>query len=623
MRRNRLLAVATAAALVVSSLAGGAVPQAKEETAKAATYNSVAEDMKVFDNYNASEITVNMGAGWNLGNQLECPGNDETKWGNPVITQETINMVKDAGFKTIRIPVSYYKSIGEGPEYTIDAAWLARIKEVVDYAMNAGLYTIINMHGDGYYTTRDAGAWLLCAEDDEAQVEIKAKYEACWAQIGGVFKDYDEHLIFESMNENFDGSYNGPSKYAYDNINDYNQIFVDAVRQSGGNNDKRWLLMPGWNTNIDQTVDDFYVSGIKFGFKIPEDTHLSKDVPTGEKRIMISVHYYDPWDFAGEGKATQWGDYVTDSSKTAGWGDKFSMKAQLEKLQNKFTSQGYPVVIGEYGATNVSAKDPQNLTCRKDYYKSMCEYSIKYGCIPVAWDNQGLGRSGADQFGLFNRKTFQPTEEGAEIIASIMSAYNPDVARTEAVTAANAVIASAAAYQEAEYTPETWSVYVTALAAVNALLANPDAAAWQIKDATDELNKAIAALVKKPQTAVTPTPPTGGVIDTPQPPEPEPEPVVEVAKAKIKKVSSPKKATVKITWKKVADASGYEVKLGTDKKIKKSVKKVTVKKAGTTSTTVKKLKSKKTYYVKIRAYVTNDGKKTYGAWSAVKTVKVK
>ena len=196
--------------------------------------------------------------GWNLGNQLEAnsggtPG--ETVWGNPVITEKLIKQVKAQGFKSIRIPVSYLSKIGAGPNYTIDSKWLDRVQEVVDMCIDNGLYAIINVHGDGYYTVK--GGWLLCGESASEQKKIKAKYEKVWEQIAKRFKNYDEHLVFESMNEEFDNTYNTPNREYYDNINAYNQIFVDTVRKSGGKNNVRYLLIPGWNTDINYTAGDY------------------------------------------------------------------------------------------------------------------------------------------------------------------------------------------------------------------------------------------------------------------------------------------------------------------------------------------------------------------------------
>ncbi|MET0416925.1 MAG: glycoside hydrolase family 5 protein, partial [Actinoplanes sp.] len=149
------------------------------------------------------QLVADMGAGWNLGNTLEASNNgipSETAWGNPVVTQALIDRVRASGFKTIRIPVAYLGHIGAGPNYTVNAAWLTRIQEIVDYAHGRGLYVLINMHGDGYKSV--AGSWLICDAAD--QTTIKDKYQKVWQQVATKFQSYNDRLIFESMNENFD-----------------------------------------------------------------------------------------------------------------------------------------------------------------------------------------------------------------------------------------------------------------------------------------------------------------------------------------------------------------------------------------------------------------------------------
>ena len=159
----------------------------------------------------AAQLVADMGAGWNLGNTLEASNNglpSETAWGNPVVTQALIDRVRASGFKTIRIPVSYLGHIGAGPSYTINAAWLNRIQEIVDYAHRRGLYVLINMHGDGYKTV--GGAWLICDLAD--QTTIRDKYQKVWQQVATRFQSYNDRLIFESMNEEFDGQYGNPTQ---------------------------------------------------------------------------------------------------------------------------------------------------------------------------------------------------------------------------------------------------------------------------------------------------------------------------------------------------------------------------------------------------------------------------
>lgn len=404
MRKNkRVLAVLLSAAMTIASLTSGGTGGVP---ARAATSTSSFQDL------NQQQITEAMGVGYNLGNSLEA--NDagtpnETAWGNPKLTEQFVLAAKSAGFQSIRIPVSYLNKIDDNNGYQIDSAWLDRVQEVVDYCVKNDMYAIVNMHGDGYTTIN--GGWLFCGSSD--QTKIREKYKTCWQQIATRFKDYDEHLIFESMNEEFDGTYGDPNRTYYENINTYNQIFVDTVRQTGGNNDKRWLLIPGWNTDINYTVGDY-------GFALPTDQYLSSGVAAGEKRIMISVHYYAPWEFCGtESQAvTQWGSKATDSTKKASWGDESYMVSQFKKLKDKFVSQGYPVVIGEFGAINKSSIDSQNTVCRADFYQKVCYYAKQNGLVPVAWDN---GYNGVYGFCLIDRST--NTVAHPEVVNAVMEIY--------------------------------------------------------------------------------------------------------------------------------------------------------------------------------------------------------
>ncbi len=352
---------------------------------------------------NAAQIVADMGAGWNLGNQLEANSNgvpSETAWGQPTVTQALIDKVKAAGFRTIRIPISYLGYVGAGPGYQINPAWLNRIQQVVDYAYQRGLYVLINMHGDGYKTI--TGSWLIC--DAGNQATVKAKYQKVWQQVATRFAGYDQHLVMEAMNEEFDGQYGTPTQPCHSNINAYDQIFVDTVRRTGGNNSSRWLLVAGWNTNIDYTTGNY-------GFTMPTDQFRSPSIPAAEKRIMISVHYYSPWDFAGEenGNITQWGRGTTNPSKRSTWGQEDYLDAQLKAVRDVFVSKGYPAVVGEYGSVDKSAFDSANNRYRADFARAVVSTAKKYGAATVYWDNGNNGQYG---LGLFDRRSTTVTHQG-------------------------------------------------------------------------------------------------------------------------------------------------------------------------------------------------------------------
>lgn len=402
--KNRLRSMFIAAVLVGTVVAGSFTAPFSVQAAK--------KDITSFEDLNQSQIVEAMGPGWNLGNQLESVTDnvpEETNWGNPVITEKLIQSVKAAGFKSIRIPVSYFAKIDDDKDYTIDSKWLDRVQEVVDYCIKNDLYAVINIHGDGYNTID--GSWLLC--NGKNQTEIKKKYKKVWKQIAERFKNYDEHLLFESMNEEFDGSYSEPNKEYYQNINDYNQIFVDTVRKTEDNNTKRWLIIPGWNTNIDYTAGDY-------GFKLPTDQYRDKSIDKEEQRIMISVHYYSPWDFCGGENCviTQWGNEADDPSKTSTTCDETYMKNQLNLMKTKFADKGYPVFIGEYGSIDKTSYDSENEYYRAYFARKLCQLSRKNGCIPMYWDN---GYNGVHGFGLFDRTTCEVTQP--VIIDAIMEGF--------------------------------------------------------------------------------------------------------------------------------------------------------------------------------------------------------
>lgn len=402
--KNRLRSMFIAAVLVGTVVAGSFTAPFSVQAAK--------KDTTSFEDLNQSQIVEAMGPGWNLGNQLESVTDnvpEETNWGNPVITEKLIQSVKAAGFKSIRIPVSYFAKIDDDKDYTIDSKWLDRVQEVVNYCIKNDLYAVINIHGDGYNTID--GSWLLC--NGKNQTEIKKKYKKVWKQIAERFKNYDEHLLFESMNEEFDGSYSEPNKEYYQNINDYNQIFVDTVRKTGDNNTKRWLIIPGWNTNIDYTAGDY-------GFKLPTDQYRDKSIDKEEQRIMISVHYYSPWDFCdGENCViTQWGNEADDPSKTSTTCDETYMKNQLNLMKTTFADKGYPVFIGEYGSIDKTSYDSENEYYRAYFARKLCQLSRKNGCIPMYWDN---GYNGVHGFGLFDRTTCEVTQP--VIIDAIMEGF--------------------------------------------------------------------------------------------------------------------------------------------------------------------------------------------------------
>lgn len=345
---------------------------------------------EVFDLTNA-DISGAMGAGWNLGNALDAVTEkgvvSETAWGNPEVTKYLFKVVSEAGFKTVRIPVSWVDAVSvtsDGYKTTEKfKTTLDRVQTVVDWAIDYDLFVIINIQHDGADDVK--GSWLD-VDDAENQKGIRAAFAGVWGEIADRFKDYDQHLIFESMNEVMEqGNYDAPSQTTWDNINYLNQSFVDTVRGKGGHNDVRFLLVPGYNTNIDQTVTD--------NFKVP----TYKGSKAG---IMVSVHYYDPYNFTlntGEGSRPS----VTNTQLTA-------IGTQFEKLKAKFVDNGIPVVVGEFGAVNKG-----NIPNIKTYIENVVTQARENGLAYIYWDNGYTGEYG---MGLWNRYTYGESELGEALI---------------------------------------------------------------------------------------------------------------------------------------------------------------------------------------------------------------
>lgn len=397
-----------------------------------------AEEAEAVDNgvmregLTALEATRLMGNGINLGNTLEACDNNvgiktntplsyETHWGQPKTTQAMIDGMKAAGFDTIRIPVAWMTNathLYEG-DYTIDADYMDRVEEVVRYACKAGMYVIINDHWDG--------GWygMFGSESAETRALAMEAYKGMWQQIAERFRDYSDYLIFESANEELGGRFDENSPlYCSDSVvtyltdderyaltNEINQTFVDVVRATGGNNATRFLLIAGYSTDIDKTCDD--------RFQMPKDTVDSK--------LMVSVHYYDPWSYCGASSAasaTKWGK-VSDYEY---------MDQQLAKM-TKFTEAGYGVVIGEYGALPCSDGLKDNTLA---YHTAFLDACTKYNLTNCLWDCSGLYKRVSQTFAdddilaMYQEKR-QANEEGQ------------DYADVQAAAAAEAAAAAAEA----------------------------------------------------------------------------------------------------------------------------------------------------------------------------------
>lgn len=351
------------------------------------------------------EIVTDMGIGINLGNTFEScgdwiaqwgdgtPNAYETAWGSPTVTRELIEGYAEAGFGVVRIPVAWSNMMTDDGTYTIHPDYMARVKQVVDWTLEADLYAIINLHWDS--------GWLEKLPDDpDACIE---KYTAIWTQVSAEFRDYGDHLMFESQNEElgwdslwsrYSSSTNGKAEsYGYANL--INQTFVDIVRASGGNNSERHLLISGYDTDIALTCDPL--------FQMPEDPAT---------RCALSVHYYTPAGFALLTQDESWGKSLSTWGTDA---DYKELNYYMDMLDERYASKGIPVIIGEYGCPKEN-KEPESV---RRFLTSVCEAALsRGGMCPVLWDITGLH---------YDRQTYRMTDSLLnEQLLEIRDKYLPE-----------------------------------------------------------------------------------------------------------------------------------------------------------------------------------------------------
>ena len=368
-------------------------------------------------NADTEAILEDMGLGWNLGNSLDATGGSgldtETSWSNPKTTQALIDKVKSLGFNTVRVPVSWGKHVS-GDNYTIDSAWLARVKEVVDYCYKNDMYVILNIHHDTKSSASASGAGYY--PRSSAYSSSEKFVTSVWSQAAEYFKDYDYHLIFETLNEPrligtgyewWFNKWNIPSevKDAIDCINKLNQKAVDTIRDTGSNNRGRLIMCPGYDASIDGAT----VSG----FKLPTDISGNKN------RIAVSVHAYSPYNFAMN----------IDTSNGATSTYSSSIKEELQNLfstlKSNFRDRGIPVVIGEFGST-----DKNNTAERVKWATDYTALAKKNNIPCVLWDNNAFARYNgssivlnSEYHGYINRKNNTVTSPAKDVIEALMKPY--------------------------------------------------------------------------------------------------------------------------------------------------------------------------------------------------------
>ena len=333
------------------------------------------------------ELVRDMGIGINIGNTFESCGDwiaqwgdgttasYETAWGSPVITQEMVNGYADAGFGVLRIPVAWSNMMVQDGSYKINQQWMERVTQVVDWTLDSGMYAIVNIHWDN--------GWVNTFPENKD--ECMKRYTAMWEQICENFRDYGDHLMFESQNEELGweslwNKWKGTDgkDESYQLVNEVNQKFVDIVRSSGGNHPERHLLISGYNTGISETCDPL--------FKMPSD-------PAG--RCAVSVHYYTPAGFAILEEDADWGK----ARSTWGTQEDFTeLYGFMDMMKSSFIDKGIPVIIGEYGCP-IKNKDPESVRL---FLSSVCSAAYERNLCHVMWDTPE---------GQYNRTTCSMNDE--------------------------------------------------------------------------------------------------------------------------------------------------------------------------------------------------------------------
>ena len=366
-------------------------------------------------NADTEAILEDMGLGWNLGNSLDATGGSgldtETSWSNPKTTQALIDKVKSLGFNTVRVPVSWGKHVSDD-NYTIDSAWLARVKEVVDYCYKNDMYVILNIHHDTKSSASASGAGYY--PRSSAYSSSEEFVTSVWSQVAEYFKDYDYHLIFETLNEprligtDYEWWFNKwsiPSevKDAIECINKLNQKAVDTIRNTGSNNRGRLIMCPGYDASIDGAT----VSG----FKLPTDISGNKN------RIALSVHAYSPYNFAmnvGSGSTSTY----TSSIKN-------ELQDLFSTLKSNFRDKSIPVVIGEFSST-----DKNNTAERVKWATDYTALAKKNNIPCVLWDNNAFAVYNgsnivlnSEYHGYINRKDNTVTSPAKDVIEALMEPY--------------------------------------------------------------------------------------------------------------------------------------------------------------------------------------------------------
>lgn len=360
-------------------------------------------EIEAADQLTAFEITEAMQIGWNLGNTLDaypskggvplesCGLEAETCWGNPKTTPELIAAVKAKGFNTIRVPVTWFQHVDKSNGYKIDEAWLARVKEIVDYCYEQDMYVILNLHHEEPYVNRST----LGADYEE----LTGYVSSLWKQIAETFKDYDQRLVFETMNEprakGTDHEWWGPTKEETDTINKINADALEVIRGTGDdNNDTRLVMMPGYCASSDTSM-------------------MSKIVVPDDDFVAVSVHAYSPYNFTMNAEVKDHSTFTTAYAT--------ELTSILDGIRKTFGDKDIPVVLGEFSASNFG-----NTEARVEWAKAYISQTKEMGIPCVLWDNNVEKNNGGESHGYINRSNLTWYEGSETVVDTMMDVLKDD-----------------------------------------------------------------------------------------------------------------------------------------------------------------------------------------------------
>lgn len=356
----------------------------------------------------ATQLTSNITMGYNIYNTMEAPGG-ETGWGNPVITQSLIDLIKQSGMNAVRIPIQYDEShIINRATAQIDPAWLARVKQVVQYCFNDHMYVMVNIHWDG--------GWLDCTAKGAKQDSINAKQKAYWEQIATTLRDFDEHLMFASANEP-----NATDVSSSITLMRYHQTFINAVRSTGGKNSYRSLIIQSPSTSID--LANQYLKPSNVYKAVPA---LTDNVPN---KIIIEFHYYTPPNFCILSSDASWGKeaYFWGASfhttnplfvdRNSTFNEEHYVDSIFKTAKTNFTSKGIPMIMGEYGAGHhadklkgYKADSLLSVNSEMHFYSYVAKQAKANGVVPFVWASDAFNRQNNT---VGNQRTLDSLKRGA------------------------------------------------------------------------------------------------------------------------------------------------------------------------------------------------------------------